>query len=405
MEFKIIEEKKYQYFWDKHPLKSFLSSIEIGHLRKDSGWDVVYTGVFENKKLIGAAMLVSKLRKLGKKEFYSPRGLLIDFSNDKLLSFYIKELKKYVKENNGYVLRIDPYIIYKQRDIDGNIVENGIDNSQIVNNLINLGFKKVDSKDREQVGWMFSLDLEGKDEDEILKQMRQNTRNIIRKTEKIGIDVKKISYDELDIFHNILVETGKRKDFKTRDISYYQQMYKLFSKKDEVRFYITQLDLDKYIKCQKQEIKEKQEKIEKISKEGQKRSLNEDIESLNKKIIDAEEIIEKTGKHTINLSGSMFILIKPEIVYLSSGNYEEYLKYNSQYLIQWELIKYGIKHGFKKHNFYGIPDNINTHPKDYGIYEFKKGFNGYVEELIGEFELPTSIEYYILKIIHKLRKK
>ena len=98
------------------------------------------------------------------------------------------------------------------------------------------------------------------------------------------------------------------------------------------------------------------------------------------------------------------MLIKPEIIYLSSGNYEEYLKYNSQYLIQWELIKYGIKNGFDKHNFYGIPEDINTHPKDYGIYEFKRGFNGYVEELIGEYELPIKPHYYLFKLIHKIKK-
>ncbi len=39
----------------------------------------------------------------------------------------------------------------------------------------------------------------------------------------------------------------------------------------------------------------------------------------------------------------MFMMTDPEIVYLSSGNYEKYLMYNSQYLIQWEMIKYAIK--------------------------------------------------------------
>ena len=31
------------------------------------------------------------------------------------------------------------------------------------------------------------------------------------------------------------------------------------------------------------------------------------------------------------------------------------MKFNSQYLLQWMMIQYGIEHGFKKHNFYGIP--------------------------------------------------
>ena len=41
--------------------------------------------------------------------------------------------------------------------------------------------------------------------------------------------------------------------------------------------------------------------------------------------------------------------------------------------------------------------------KDYGIYEFKTGFNGYIEELIGEFEIKTSPIYYLIKLIHKIR--
>ena len=59
---------------------------------------------------------------------------------------------------------------------------------------------------------------------------------------------------------------------------------------------------------------------------------------------------------------------------------------------------------FPVYHFYGIPANINEHPKDYGIYEFKRGFNGIVEELIGEFELPITWHYYLIKFIHKIRK-
>ena len=67
------------------------------------------------------------------------------------------------------------------------------------------------------------------------------------------------------------------------------------------------------------------------------------------------------------------------------------------------MIKYGIENNFKKHNFYGIPADINTHPKDYGIYEFKRRFNGYVEELIGEYELPINCFYNIFQLIHKIK--
>lgn len=408
MEFLEIDEQEYRAFWENHPLKTFLSAPEISKLREGSNWKTNYVGVKENNKLIAATMLLSHIRHFGKYEFYSPRGYLLDFNNKELVDFFTNNLKKYIKEKKGYILRIDPYVIYKERDIDGNIVEGGVDNSSVVENLLSLGFKKVPTPNKEQVSWMFSLELEGKNEETILKEMKSSTRNKIRKIEKSGIEVNEIGYDELDRFQSIMEETSKRKGFSNRKLSYYQDMYKLFHDKGEVKFFITELNLKTYISNLEKERDERKEKLNSLSdakyNEGAKKNLNNEIESINKRIEDAKSIIKEKNTEVITLSGSMFMLIQPEVIYLSSGNYEEYLKFDSQYLIQWELIKYGIKNGFKKHNFYGIPEDINTHPKDYGIYEFKRGFNGYVEELIGEYELPITWHYTLLKLIHKIKK-
>lgn len=407
MEFQEITQKEYKDFWNNHPLKTFLSAPEISELRKKTGWITYYVGVKKEKELIAATMLLAHKRHFGTYEFYSPRGYLLDFKNEELLDFFTKELKKYIKDKKGYVLRIDPYLIYKERDIDGNIVENGIDNSKVVEQLLSLNYKKVPVEEKEQVGWMFSLDLNNKTEEQILKEMKPNTRNTIRKAEKIGITVNEISYDELDRFQSIMEETSKRKGFSNRKLSYYQEMYNLFHEKNEVKFFITELNLKEYIERLKKEKEEKEEKITSLSdakyNDGAKKNLTKEIESIEKRIKDAEEIRKEKKTDIITLSGSMFMLIQPEIIYLSSGNYEEFMKFNSQYLIQWELIKYGLENGFKKHNFYGIPENINTHPKDYGIYEFKRGFNGYVEELIGEYELPINWKYNLIKLIRKIR--
>ena len=408
MKFQEITEKEYQNFWENHPLKTFLSAPEISKLREKSGWITYFVGVKENKKIVAASMLLAHKRHFGKYEFYSPRGYLMDFKNKELLTFFTSELKQYIKDKKGYVLRIDPYVIYKQRDIDGNIVEGGEDNSDVVENLLKLGYRKIAEENMEQVGWMFSLDLEGKTIDQIYKEMKPNTRNTIRKAEKFGITVNEIAYDELDKFQSIMEETGARKGFHVRKLSYFQEMYKLFHDKNEIKYFITELDLKAYIERLTKEKRKKEEKLSSLSdakyNEGQKKNLNNEITSIEKRITESNKIRKDTGKDVITLSGSMFMLIQPEVIYLSSGNYEEYMNFNSQYLIQWELIKYGIENGFKKHNFYGIPAHINEHPKDYGIYEFKRGFNGYVEELIGEFALPITWHYKLFDIIHKIKK-
>lgn len=407
MDFVELTEKEYQKFWENHPLKTFLSAPKIAKLREKSNWKSYFVGVKENKKVVAAALLLSHKRKFNVNEFYSPRGFLLDYNNKELLTFFVEKVKEFAKSKNGYILRIDPYVIYKQRDINGDIVEGGEDNSHVVEQLTSLGFKKVKTENMEQVGWMFSLGLEGKTEEQILKEMKPNTRNTIRKAEKLGITMTELSYDELDRFQSIMEETGERKNFAVRNVEYFQNMYNLFHESNEVKYYVTELNLKEYTKRLNDEIKEKKEKLSNLGdakyNDGQRKNISSEIESLKKRIDDAKEIMDKTNKDIITLSGSMFILIDPEIIYLSSGNYEEYMRFNSQYLIQWELIKYGIKNNFKKHNFYGIPANINEHPKDYGIYEFKKGFNGYVEELIGEFELPLKKEYYLIKLLKKLK--
>ena len=407
MIFQEITEKEYRKFWENHPLKTFLSAPEISKLREKQNWETNYVGVKEKNKIIAATMLLSHNRHFHKKEFYSPRGYLLDFNNRKLVTFFTEKIKEYVKEKGGYIFRVDPYLIYRQRDLDGNIVEDGVDNREVVNHLQALGFKKVPIENTEQVVWMFSLDLEEKTEEDILKEMKPNTRNQIKKTEKFGITVNEISYEELDRFQSIMEETGARKGFKVRNLSYFQEMYHLFHEKNEVKYFITEIDLKKYTDRLEKEKEEKKAKLESLTdakyNDGAKKNLTNEIASFDKRIEESKEIMERTGKEVITLSGSMFMLIQPEVIYLSSGNYEEYMKFNSQYLIQWELIKYGIENGFKKHNFYGIPANINEHPKDYGIYEFKRGFNGYVEELIGEFELPITWHYKLIKLIQKIR--
>ena len=162
MQFVELTEKEYQKYWEKHPLKTFLSAIEIGKLREKAHWTTTYVGVKDKKKIIAATMLLSRKAHFNRYEYYSPRGYLLDFHNEELVTFFTTELKKYLKTKKAYVFRVDPYLIYKQRDIDGNLVEGGVDNSNVVKHLEELGFKKVPIKDMEQVGWMFSLDLENK---------------------------------------------------------------------------------------------------------------------------------------------------------------------------------------------------------------------------------------------------
>ena len=406
MTLKEIDVKTFENYAKKSTYRTFMQTEEIGKLRELNGWTSYYLGLYDNDKLVGATLLVGKKRHFNKYEFYAPRGPLVDYNDEKTLTEFLKLLTIFVKKHQGYVLRIDPYVSYKERNGKGEIIKDGYDNTNIANTILNTGFTSVTYDDREQVTFMYALDTKDKTEDEIMKNMKSNTRNLIRKNIKNGIEIVELTKDNLDEFYKIMQSTGSRKGFDIRNINYYQNMYDLFSKKNEIKYLVTKLDLSKYIKMLENELESNIDKKNKLSdnknNDGKRKALDETINGLNKKIELAKEEKEKYGD-VITLSGSMFIMTKPEVVYLSSGNYEEFLSYNSQYLIQWEMIKYAIEHNFERYNFYGIPNTFDKNDKDYGIYEFKTGFNGFVEELIGEFEIKTSPVYYLIKLIHKIR--
>ena len=406
MKFIELKENEFRSFANNHPLKTFLQTPEIGSLRQKLGWKVSYVGVKDKNKVLCATMLVFKKRHFGQYEFYSPRGFLIDFNNKELLTYFVDNLKKYIKDKNGYILRIDPYVIYKERDIDGNIVKDGIDNSKIVNNILDLGFKR--QKNLEQVGWMFCLDL-NTTEEKLLKKMRSFTRRNINKGLKNAIHVREIVEDEIPLIKDLTDATSNRKGFSNRNLKYFKDLYDLFKPRGEINYIVAEIHLQEYIKNHNAKLKEEKEKLDKLMK------MNSTVEKMDKqqeiisqiedKIKDARDL-KKAHGNIIPLSGGVFLTYGDEIVYLFGGNYQEYMYFCAPYIIQWEMITRGIKNNkkFRRYNFYGIPENINKHPENYGVYDFKRGFTGYVEELIGEYELPINVFYYIFRFISKLKK-
>ena len=267
MTFTILKEKEFKKFLDNSNEKTFLQTPSIAHLREKEGWTPYYLGVKENNKIICATMIVSKKRHFGKYEFYAPRGFLIDYKNYELLKYFTEEIKKFVKKNNGYIFRIDPYVINIERDIDGNIKENGINNKEIIDNLKRLGYKK--EKEEEQVVWMFCLDLDT-DEETLLKNMRSFTRRNITKALNNSLRIRELEFNELQTIKDLTDATSERKGFPNRNLKYFERMYEVFKPNNEINNIVCELDTKKYILNKEKEIKEQEKRLEELNKLGAK---------------------------------------------------------------------------------------------------------------------------------------
>ena len=352
MNFITIDEDEFRKFAETSPYKSFMQTPEIAKLREKQGWTVYYFGIEENQKLKAAAMLVAKPTFLGKSTYYCPGGPLLDLEESELTSYFFTQLKRYAKTHNGYILQIDPYYELIERGRYGEPKENGFNHKKAITNLKRQGFQAMEHSS--QPKYLFTLDLRNKTSDQVLTEMKRNTRNHIRKAEKMGVTVRELKREELSIFKKITESTSERRNFTDKPLSYYEQMYDLFHDRGEVMFMLAEAD-------------------------------------------------------SIPLSAAMFMTYGNEVVYLFSGSDEKYMRdFNAQYAIQWHMIKYAVEHKFKTYNFYGIQGLPDKSQKGYGIYDFKKGFTseetGRVVELVGSYELPVGLIFYKLhQLLAKLK--
>ena len=112
MKFVTLDEKEYLKFALKNEFISIYQLPGWGKLKKENGWDYYFVGVENNGKLCGATLLLRKKAVLNLYIFYSPRGFLIDYSDNELLKFFNENVIKFVKEHKGLMLKIDPNVIY-----------------------------------------------------------------------------------------------------------------------------------------------------------------------------------------------------------------------------------------------------------------------------------------------------
>lgn len=416
-----LTEKEFDEFASNHSQSTFFQTLSWASLKKGNGWDSAILGFKDKKKVVAATIILSKKTPIRKKMFYAPRGFILDYNNEELLSNFTKEIKSYVKKNNGIFFKIDPYIIRVQRNIDGEIVDDGENNLDVVKHFKKLGFKEKCSKPGQQTlqsKWMYWINLKNRNLEEVMKDMSSKTRQMIRKNEKNGVIMREGSYDELVEFKNIMDHTGKRREFISRSLKYLQEMYKAFGNGKDAKLYFAELHIEKTLNDLKKEVEVLEEEYNKtiINIEKGKAKINEnklklkkdEIERTKARIDEYEKLYSKHGS-ILMLGGILYFTYGKEVLSFIGGAYEEYLEFQPFYTIHYEMIKYAIDNNYEHYNFYGISSDLTPKDPMYGIYLFKKGFGGEVVELIGEYDYIVRPFYYLIydisyKIVHTLKK-
>ncbi len=409
MEFVTLTEKEFETFSWNHPCGTFHQMPGWGRLKETNGWKYDLVGVKEKGKIVAASLLLSKRVFASFTIFYAPRGFLLDYDDEQVLRFFTEQIKAFAKKKKAIFVKLDPYLIYKQRDIDGNVVEGGIDHSNVLERMKKLGYRHLGftmGMENLQPRWAFALDLTNTTEEELLSKMKLRTRNKINRNGRMHITTRVIDSDELEKFTDIMSVTAKRRKFIDRPFSYYQNMISCLGK--NVMIVLTELhgkeylaSIEKNLASLRERITENEEKLKGYQKGGYKLhnqiKIDEaEIERLLKCKKETETLVKEKGDPIV-LGGMLYLKHGTELLSLLGGTYEEYISYSSAISTNWNMIQYALKNGYKKYNFYGITGNFtNKEDEMYGLYEFKRGFGGHVEEYIGEFDLVISPFLYHL---------
>ena len=378
----------------------------------------------DNNMVITATILLRKAPYINKYMGYIPRSFTCDYNNKKLLIEFTEYLREFAKKNNISFITIDPDIHLKENE------EALSEGTEIKNFLKSLGYKNTDSKNFEaiQPNFVFRLPLptEGNKMDikkAVFKKFSSKTRYNIKVAEERGLSVEvydkeTLNEDVLDRFHEIMVTTGKRDNFLVRHREYFKDMIdylyphcRLYMVKysyendfnrlsenlnnqDEAKTKAINKIEELKVKLDAETDEDKKSRIEKKLNDQDKRlkEAERQIEGFKKKISD----IEPFKGQEIYLSGSIYLYYGNKAWYLYGASENILRDTMPNFAMQWSMICDSIDLGCDVYDFRGVSGDLNPENPLYGLYKFKKGFNGNFVEFIGEFDIVIDNGIYTL---------
>ncbi len=190
-----------------------------------------------------------------------------------------------------------------------------------------------------QPKYVFRLYLNGRNEEEVMASFHQKWRYNIRLAVKKGVEVRICGKEMVPEFARIMLETGVRDGFVTRPPEYFEAM--LDNLGEHARLYMA-------------------------FHEGQA------------------------------IAGTLAIHFGDKVWYLYGASSNEHRNLMPNYLLQWNMIQWAIENNCRVYDFRGVSGDISEDNPLYGLYKFKKGFNGEFTEFVGEYDLVLKKLSYLI---------
>lgn len=404
MEFiKDIEKEEYDQFVSNHKKSHFLQSYDWGQFAKlEKNLTPHHVGIKDKGKIICSALLLQKHLPFNLSYFYAPRGFVVDFNDTKVLEYFIKELKNYVKSMNTIFIKIDPDLVINRYNYLDEIQNSDYDSAKLLNMLKKLGFKHLGfTKNFEttQPRYSFRIDFD-QNLDTVYEHFSKTTKQRIKKANDLDVEVEIGSKSDLKEFYKLMRITENRKDFVTHELKYYETLYDIFNKNNKCNLFIGKVNMDKMLERKNNELEPLLKEMKELENlESRSKTQNNRLKELEKRCEKLEldikrfENIKAEYGNKIILNGHFIIEYGNTAWVLYAGNHNILTDTYANYKTYFEHIKY-YHSRVKVYDQFGTIGDLDKNNPLLGLHEFKKKFGGDYVEFIGEFDLVLKPFYY-----------
>ena len=362
-----MENNSWNSLISKLPNPHFLQTYEWGQVKAKYGWEPIYL-VWDNEGKMkeernsnrlssfvfhpSAAALILK-RQILRNAFaarlsilYSPKGPLLDWSNEGLRNRVLNDLQSFAKKQGAIFLKMDPDVVLGTGVPEGTddvIDQNG---RAVVSELKRRGWRY--SSDQIQFKNTILIDL-NPSEEELLAHMKQKTRYNIRLAEKKDVSVRVGKLEDLPMLYKMYAETSMRDGFVIRDEDYYKTVWKSFIANQQSPVSNLQFPL-------------------------------------------AELLIAEFDNQPI---AAIFVFYFAGRAYYVYGMSRElHRERMPTYLLQWEAIKRAKAKSYAIYDLWGAPDLFDESDSMWGVYRFKGGLGGKVVRTLGAWDYSPNRLWY-----------
>lgn len=382
---------EFKEFANTHFIGNFHESINYALIKAEEGFEYEFIA-YGADDIVGAALILYK--KIGNVYFgYSPRGFLIDYSNDYLLEDFTNKIKEYYKNRNFAFIKINPEIAIAKLNKDTMNFEYN-ENYKIIDMLTKNGYKKLKNNMNfeallPRVNAIIKLD--GYDYNNLSK----NTRNKVKKGIRKGLILEKANPDKLNIFYKFI------KNKINRDEYYYNDFYNVFSKTLDVDLMLVKVDYKAFLinaqEAYNEELRRNASFNNKLITNNNANAINAKMNSDKALLSYKNDIAEasknlNTGLETY-VAGALVIKHQNRVIIQISGFNKAMSRFSPNYFLYYALIKY-YQQEYKYLDLNGITADLSKENHYYGLNRFKMGFNPDVYEYIGEFDLVIDEKQY-----------